>query len=135
MRRRRPLAEASPQPSDSPWVEDWIEATEPVPVLTGHVPRWRSDPLPGEPPEAVPWRLLAEDRAEAAWRAWSRSQPPTVIGAPEDVDVVATWDELPPEARQPQPEPVTPERLVVELFQGGVRCRWRDPHAFLSRVP
>ena len=134
MRRRRPRTEASPRPSDSPYVEDWVEATEPVPVLTGHVPRWRADPLPGEPPEAVPWRLTAEDRAEAAWSAWSRSQPPTVIGDPRDVDLVATWDELPPEARQPrEPEPV--DRLDVNLFQGGVRCRWRNVHAFLARIP
>ena len=135
MRRRRPPAEASPQPSDSPWVEDWIEATEPVPVIPEGMSRDRRELQPGEPPEALSWRLAAEDRAAAAWKAWSAAQPRVPLGDPQDVDVVATWDELPPEARQPQPEPVTPERLDIPLFQGGVRLRWRDVGAFLSRIP
>jgi hypothetical protein len=132
MRRRRPPVETSPRPSDSPYVEDWVEPTEPVPVMPATVTREQRELLPGEPPEALRWRLLAQERAESAWKAWGRSQPRVPLGDPRDVEVVATRAGL---ARKPQPQPVVPERLVVPLFQGGVRCRWREVHAFLSRVP
>ena len=96
--------------------------------------RDRRELQPGEPPEALSWRLAAEDRAEAAWRAWSAAQPPLASEPIEAVDLVATLDELPPDARRP-PEPEPVDRLDVPLFQGGVRLRWREVHAFLSRIP
>ncbi len=137
MRRRRQPPEALARPSDSPFVEDWVDPTEPVPSIPENTAHERRQPQPGEPLEAVPWRLLAEERAEAVWRAWGRSQPPASESPElvEGVDFVRTRDELPPEARQPrEPEPVDPERLVVHPFQGGARLRWRDVHAFLTKI-
>lgn len=125
MRRRRPPAEATAPVPDPQYVEDWVDPTEPLPVVDEFVPSWRADALPGEPAEAVPWRVLAEERVDTARRAGTQ---PEVTTAVDPSAVVATRGELPPEALQPP---------ASDALSGpfGARCLWRDVEAFLAKIP
>jgi hypothetical protein len=127
-----PQATAGPPVPDPQFVEDWVDPNEPAPVLPATVPGWRATPLPGEPVEAVPWRVLAEERVDAARGAWEAGQPrpllPLEVALVEDADYVRTRDELPPEALQPATE-------EGPSWAFGARCLWRDVEAFLTKIP
>ncbi|NYJ06590.1 hypothetical protein [Petropleomorpha daqingensis] len=133
MRLRRPPASAVPRPTAPAYVEDWVASDEPVPAMPEDGPRQHREPVPDEPAEAVPWRVLAEERVEAALREWEAAQPPI-----EPVDgprVVRTRDELPASAAQGPEQPSPADVGCVSLaFQGATQCVWRDVRAFLAEV-
>jgi hypothetical protein len=129
-RARHAVASVRPPEFDDDTVETWVSPYELPPdvgTLPAHI---ASQGLPGEPPEALPYRLLAQTRLWEARQQWAASQPrPPYVPVRNDPRKV--WrgprDEMPPASRTPSPR---------RSGAGGdyFTCRWRDRDAFLRAV-
>lgn len=129
MRRRQRTGEATPRPPelDDVTVEAWVGPYELPPdpdTLPAHI---YGRPLPGEPPEALPYRLLAQARLDQARRLWGASQPRAPY-VPVRHDPSKVWhgarDQMPPR----QGPPARPRPGAWSAYG---TCRFRDRDAFL----